>query len=190
MNTLSFVLYCFMVTFTPGPTNIVILTTTQNYGVKKALSYTYGSTVAFFILLMLSGVFNSALVNVMPDIILFMKIVGTVYMLYLCYQILKSTGSGDEKNYGNFSSGFIMQFLNPKVVLFTLTVIPSFVLTQHSSFNLVFLNIMLITVIGFIAFISWLLFGTLLKRFIDKHKKAFNITMSLALFGVTIMIWL
>ncbi|MCE5058149.1 hypothetical protein BU005_11110 [Mammaliicoccus sciuri] len=122
MSTLSFLFYCFMITFTPGPTNIVILTTTQNYG--------------------------------------------------------------------NFTSGFVMQFLNPKVVLFCLTVLPSFVLKEDSTFNDVFLNVTIITIIGFLAFASWLLFGTVLKKFIDQHLKVFNVIMSMALVMATLLIWL
>lgn len=35
MDIASFIIYCFIVTFTPGPTNIVILSTVHNYGSKK-----------------------------------------------------------------------------------------------------------------------------------------------------------
>lgn len=47
MNITSFLIYCFIVTFTPGPTNIVILSTVHNFGTKKAMHYTYGATIAF-----------------------------------------------------------------------------------------------------------------------------------------------
>lgn len=189
MGATSFLLYCFMVTFTPGPTNIVILTTTQNYGSKKALQYTYGSTVAFFILLVLSAIFNTILVNIMPNVILAMKIIGTIYMIYLCYQILKSKDSSSQKNYGNFISGFSMQFLNPKVVLFCLTVIPSFVLTPTRSYFEIFVNVIIITTIAFSAFILWLLFGSILKKFINQFTNIFNITMAILLLLATTMIW-
>ena len=47
MNITSFLIYCFIVTFTPGPTNIVILSTVHNFGTKKAMKYTYGATIVF-----------------------------------------------------------------------------------------------------------------------------------------------
>ncbi|GIN93723.1 hypothetical protein J22TS1_47740 [Siminovitchia terrae] len=40
MDITSFIIYCFIVTFTPGPTNIVILSIVHNYGSKKAMEYT------------------------------------------------------------------------------------------------------------------------------------------------------
>lgn len=46
MNITSFFIYCIIVTVTPGPTNIVILSTVNNFGTKKAMEYTYGATIA------------------------------------------------------------------------------------------------------------------------------------------------
>ena len=126
---------------------------------------------------------------VAKEVIFTMKIIGTIYMLYLAYQILNASKSHNDTNYGNFTSGFVMQFLNPKVVLFCLTVLPSFVLKADSTFNDVFLNVTIITIIGFLAFASWLLFGTVLKKFIDQHLKVFNVIMSLALVMATLLIW-
>ncbi|MEJ8302790.1 hypothetical protein [Saccharibacillus sacchari] len=47
MNTVSFLLYCFIVTFTPGPTNIMILSTLKHSGTRQALRYIYGATLAY-----------------------------------------------------------------------------------------------------------------------------------------------
>lgn len=38
-----------------------------------------------------------------------------------------------------------------------------------------------ITIIGFIAFITWVLFGTIFKAFLQKHQKIVNIIMALFL---------
>jgi cysteine/O-acetylserine efflux protein len=48
MNITSFLIYCFIVTFTPGPTNIVILSTVHSFGTKKAMEYTYGVNDCFW----------------------------------------------------------------------------------------------------------------------------------------------
>ncbi|MCY1053364.1 LysE family translocator, partial [Mammaliicoccus sciuri] len=63
-------------------------------------------------------------------------------------------------------------------------------LQAYSTFTDVFLNVTIITIIGFLAFASWLLFGTVLKKFIDQHLKVFNVIMSLALVMATLLIWL
>lgn len=191
MDITSFILYCFIVTFTPGPTNIVILSTVHNYGTKKAMEYTYGATMAFGLLLGISAMLNTVLILVIPEILIGMQIVGSLYMLYLAYQIYKmdSSASADNK-IGTFTSGFLMQFLNPKVLLFTLTVIPNFILPYYNNIPALSISVILITIIGFSAFLAWILFGSIFKQFLQKHKKIVNIMMALCLVYATIMIWI
>lgn len=191
MNITSFLIYCFIVTFTPGPTNIVILSTVHNFGTKKAMVYTYGSTIAFGLLLVISAMLNTMLVTIIPKILIVMQIIGTIYMLYLAYQIYKMDTSKPTVNQtGTFMSGFLMQFLNPKVVLFTMTVIPSFILPYYTAMPAVAIGVIIITVIGFLAFITWVLFGTIFKEFLQKHKKTTNVIMALFLVYAAIMIWM
>ncbi|MEH7524973.1 LysE family transporter [Bacillus sp. JJ1503] len=190
MDITSFIIYCFIVTFTPGPTNIVILSTVHNYGPKRAMEYTYGATIAFGLLLGISAMLNAVLITVIPKILIGMQIIGTIYMLYLSYQIYKmDTSESTENNTGTFTTGFLMQFLNPKVVIFTLTVIPSFVLPYYTDMPAVTISVIVITIIGFLAFISWVLFGAILKKFLQKHTRMVNVIMALGLVYATIMIW-
>lgn len=182
MNITSFLIYCVIVTFTPGPTNIVILSTVQGLGIKKAMEYAYGATIAFGILLAISAVLNTVLVAVIPKILILMQIIGTMYILYLAYQIyIMDTAGSAEKEVATFRSGFIMQFVNPKVVLFTMTVIPGFVMPYYPEPYLLALFVAMITVIGFLAFITWVLFGAMFKEFLTKHQKPVNVCMSLFL---------
>lgn len=191
MNITSFLMYCFIITVTPGPTNIVILSTTQHFGIKRGLHFSYGSTIAFFILLVLSAFLNTLFSTWIPRVLLIMQIIGTTYMIYLAYQIYKMDTSSDSNNKtGNFSSGFLLQFLNPKVVLFTMTVIPSFILPYYNSFLALSLSVITITIIGLVAFLLWVLFGAIFKQFLQEHKKIVNVFMALCLIYAAVMIWI
>ncbi|MFD1957153.1 LysE family translocator [Paenibacillus thailandensis] len=191
MDITSFLIYCMIATFTPGPTNIVILSTVHHFGAKKAMNYTYGATFGFGLLLVISALLNTILLTAMPRIIIVMQIIGTVYMLYLAYKIYKTDASNPTVNQtpATFMSGFFMQFLNPKVVLFTWTVIPTFVMPRYSSSPAVTLSLIAILVIGFLAFVTWVLFGTIFKAFLQKHNKTVNVLMALSLAYAAIMIW-
>ncbi|MFD2369195.1 LysE family translocator [Brevibacillus sp. GCM10020057] len=191
MNITSLLIYCIIVTFTPGPTNIVILSTVNNFGTKKAMEYTYGATIAFGVLLAVSAMLNTMLITLIPKILMIMQIIGTIYMFYLAYQIYKMDTSGPTVNQtGTFISGFLMQFLNPKVVLFTMTVFPSYVMPYYSAMPAVTLSVIAITLIGFLAFVTWVLFGTIFKHFLQKRKKTVNVMMALFLAFAAIMIWM
>ncbi|MEW9700027.1 LysE family translocator [Paenibacillus sp. SI8] len=191
MNITSFLLYCFIVTVTPGPTNLDILSAVNNHGTKRAMQYTYGATIAFGSLLAISAILNSMLITVIPKVLIVMQIIGSIYMLYLAYQIYKmDTSKPTVKRTGTFISGFLMQFLNPKVVTFTMTVIPTFILPYYTALPTVIISVVAISAIGFLAFMIWVLFGAIFKRFLQRHRKVVNVIMALFLVYAAIMIWM
>ncbi|RKP51436.1 LysE family translocator [Cohnella endophytica] len=191
MDLTSFLIYCMIATFTPGPTNIVILSTVNRYGAKKAMKYSYGATVGFGLLLVFSALLNNLLITILPKILIAMQVIGSIYMLYLAYLICKTNSSNPTVNQtATFLSGFMMQFLNPKVVLFTLTVIPTFIMPYYSAAPAITLSIIAITLIGFLAFTTWVLFGTIFKELIQKHNRIVSVAMAILLVYAAIMIWI
>lgn len=178
MDITSFLINCLIATFTPGPTNIVILSAVHNLGAKRAMRYTYGATIGFGFLLVVSAMVNAILITVIPKIIIVMQFIGSGYMLYLSYLIYKGNSSNSVANQtATFLSGLLMQFLNPKVVLFALTVIPTFIVPNYRSSTAMAISIIVITGIGFLAFMTWVLFGTIFKAFLEKYNKTFKALM-------------
>ncbi|WP_336765165.1 LysE family translocator [Paenibacillus sp. USHLN196] len=189
MNLASFLIYCIVVTFTPGPSNIVILSSVQHVGARQTMQYVWGATLAFGLLLTASAFLNQLLAGVLPGILKVMQIVGGLYMVYLAYQIYKMGTTEDApKQVTGFWNGFIMQFVNPKVVLFTFTVIPSYVLPFYQSSFSSFLFVLLITFIGFLAYSSWVVFGTVFKTLLNRHQKLLSILMALFLLYSAIIV--
>lgn len=182
MSITSFLLYCIIVTFTPGPTNIAILSIAHNFRIKKTFQYIWGATAAFSMLLAASVILNSVIISIVPKILVVMQIIGSLYMLYLAYQVLKMNISGDiSEQAATFMSGFLMQYINPKVWLFTMTVIPSYVMPYYKSSLILSIFVLVITIIGFLAFVTWAFFGTVFKKFFQKHQKTSNMTLAILL---------
>lgn len=181
MNIAAFLAYSLVVTFTPGPSNIIIFSTAQNNGYKKALEFVAGATVAFGILLAASAALNSFLFSIMPGISLFMEIAGTVYMLYLAWKILHMDADGNTGQSGGFISGFSMQFINPKVLLFTLTVLGNFVIPSYSEPLDIALFVAILTIIGCCAFSSWVVLGTIFRHYLRPYRRQVNIVLSLTM---------
>jgi len=182
MDIFSFFVYCVIVTATPGPTNIAILSISTNSGIKKTSRYIMGAATALLILLVLSVFFNSILSEEVPKIMLVMQYAGSFYMLYLTYQVFRmNVSSGMSKQAATFLSGFTMQFVNPKIWLLTMTVIPSYVLPYYKKTSVLLGFALIITVIALLAFIAWTLFGRVLIRFLQKYQKGVNIVLALLL---------
>ncbi|MCQ4085535.1 LysE family translocator [Saccharibacillus sp. JS10] len=195
MNMLSFLFYCFIVTFTPGPSTLMIFSITHQEGTTRALRYTYGATLAFGLLLTASATLNGLIAAVLPSILLGMQIVGSLYMLYLAYQISrkskpkKSSQVESVATMGTFKAGFITQFVNPKVILFTMTVIPTFIMPYYSAASALLTSVLGVTLIGFLAYTTWVMFGTIFKRFLQRHQRIANLVMTVFLLYAAVMMW-
>ncbi|MBB3112858.1 threonine/homoserine/homoserine lactone efflux protein [Paenibacillus phyllosphaerae] len=191
MDLTSFLIYCIIATFTPGPTNLILLSTVNHSGAKQAMNYAYGATIGFGLLLATSAALNTMLVAIIPKIVIGMQIIGSLYMSYLIYQIyIPKPSKPITDRTATFIAGFLMQFLNPKVVLFALTVVPTYIMPYSSAIFAVSIGIVAVTVIGFLAFTTWVLFGTIFKTFLQEHTQTVNVIMALLLASAAIMIWI
>jgi cysteine/O-acetylserine efflux protein len=184
-NFFPFLSYVLITTFTPGPNNLLSMANAKKYGFKKSFKYNLGILMGFIVIMLLCSYFNLSLLKLMPKVKSTMEIFGALYMLYLAYKISfsKSNSVSDKKanQTNNFLSGLSMQFINPKVILYGITVIGTFITPYYkSNLNLIFFSILL-ALVGFIATLCWALCGALLQNFLTKHDKSFRIVMSLLL---------
>ena len=127
----------------------------------------------------------------MPKIEHFIGIFGAVYMIYLAYKVTFDTKIGTDstkKATNTYLAGLTMQFFNPKVILYGITVIATFITPYYkSNFALIFFSLFL-AFIGFVATLCWALFGALFQNFLTKYNKQFNIVMGLLLIYCAISI--
>ncbi|EFU38689.1 Lysine exporter protein (LYSE/YGGA) [Paenibacillus vortex V453] len=189
MNLSSFFIYCVIVAFSPGPANIVILASVQNSGMKKTLRYIAGASIAFFLLIVASVVLGQLLTSSMPFILPALRIAGCLFMLYLAYQVYTmdvSKSSGNQTT--SFTSGFLMQFLNPKVVLFTLTVIPSYVMPYYTAGPVISAFVVAVSLIGLSAYMTWAVCGSLFQGIMQKYRRTTNTILALFLLYSAIVV--
>ncbi len=120
MPLLSFLLFVFVTSFTPGPNNIMAMLFANKYGLKKTIKFCFGVGAGFFVIMLLCSYFNVLLENSIPKIEFIMTILGAIYMLYLAIKIISSSNKAkddnDDKN-NSFIAGMLLQFINPKGIL-------------------------------------------------------------------------
>lgn len=189
----AFLSYVLVVSFTPGPNTIMAMANAGKYGFRKALKFNAGVFAGFFIIMLLSSYFNLLFFDLIPRIEFFMQLLGAGFMLYLAFKIMTSREENldekdSEKNDINekipvnlFFTGFSLQFINPKVIIYSLTVISNFVIPYYKSNIALFLFALLLSLISLLATISWALFGSLFNEFLSKYQRQFNIVMGLLL---------
>ncbi|MGG2090749.1 LysE family transporter [Priestia aryabhattai] len=184
MPVLSFLLYIIVTSFTPGPNNIMAMLFANKYGLKKTMKFCLGVGAGFLIVMLLCSYFNLLLKNFIPKIEFFMTILGAIYMLYLALKIVSSKNNGknnDEDGNNSFFMGMLLQFINPKGILYGITAIATFILPYHNSnFSLIMYSLFL-AFVGFVSTFCWSLFGSVFQKFLSKYRSQFNIVMALLL---------
>jgi cysteine/O-acetylserine efflux protein len=184
MPVLSFLLYVFVTSFTPGPNNIMAMLFANKYGLKKTLKFCVGVGAGFLIVMLLCSYLNLLLKNFIPKIEFFMTILGAGYMMYLAIKIIRSKGDNENNNEdrnNSFFMGMILQFINPKGILYGITAIATFILPYHNSnFSLLMYSLFL-ALIGFMSTFCWSLFGSFFQKSLSKYRSQFNVVMALLL---------
>ena len=131
------------------------------------------------------------LFNIIPRIKPVMSIIGAAYMLYLAFKIMSSkddlknpeqhSKEIPQKKENLFLRGFLLQFVNPKAILYGITVVANFIMPFYQSAGALFLFSLFFGVVVFASNTSWALFGSLFKRFLSNYSRQFNIVMGILL---------
>ncbi|MDM5462501.1 LysE family translocator [Bacillus cereus] len=184
MPIFSFLLFVFVSSFTPGPNNFLSMTYAKQYGLKRSITFCLGVAFGFFIITSLCSFFNIVLINILPLIEFPLKILGVAYMLYLAFKILTSKGNTDTNEKSNknlFLVGIMLQFVNPKGILFGLTVVSTFILPYYHSYSSYLFFSLFLGIVGLMSTFSWCLFGSMFQKLLLKHNRIFNIIMAVLL---------
>ncbi len=184
LELVPFLSYVLVVTFTPGPNNIMSMVNAGKFGFRKTFKFLLGIFTGFVVIMVLCSYFNLLLFNIIPRVKFFMGIVGAVYMTYLAVRIMKSDkpGHGDgNMALNSFFTGMTLQFANPKVILYGITVVSNFIIPYYKTNAALIMFSVLLALVALIATSCWALFGAVFQRFLSKYRKAFNIAMGLLL---------
>ncbi|WP_369613981.1 LysE family translocator [Marichromatium sp. PS1] len=82
-NLTTIILFAISSTLTPGPNNIIIITSGMNYGITRSLPLLAGICVGFSSMLLLVGLGLGRIFHLNPELYLIIKIIGVSYLLHL-----------------------------------------------------------------------------------------------------------
>jgi cysteine/O-acetylserine efflux protein len=183
---LPFLSYAFVTIFTPGPNNISSASMGMNFGYRSSLPYLLGIFSGVFGVMLLCGLLTESMVELLPSLESVLRIVGALYMLYLAYLLVRSTSVGPKSSGASaatYPRGVVLQLVNPKLLVFGITVYSGFLL-EAVSWALELAGFALF--LGALAFASvslWALFGAGLNRLFRRYafRLGFNLLMALLL---------
>ncbi|WP_422487244.1 LysE family transporter [Gudongella sp. DL1XJH-153] len=194
-NLPAFLSYVFITTFTPGPNNIMSMSNSSRYGLKNSIHFNYGVFAGFFLVLALSNLFSRTLFNIIPMIKPYMTFIGAGYITWLAWKTFRSKPPTDANHERvnrttTFTKGFLLQFVNPKGIIYGVTTASTFIVPYYSSPVFLLLFALIMAALGFISTVSWGIFGSVFQLFMTEHHKLVNSIMALLLLYTAISLFL
>lgn len=132
-----------MVTLSPGPDNLMVLSLGISRGRVQGVAFGLGCALGCLSHTTLAVLGVSALIAASATAFLALKIAGGLYLIWLGVQALRSRAvidlsnragtAGAQSPWSLFSKGLVANAVNPKVILFFLAFLPQFVDSSRGS---------------------------------------------------------
>ncbi|MGI2170538.1 LysE family translocator [Shewanella sp. MF05960] len=179
-------LFAFSAGITPGPNNIMLMTSGVNFGIKRSIPHLLGISLGFPTMILAVGLGLSAIFQAYPIIHIVIKVVGIAYLLYLSWLIANSSSKMEGKQVSkpfSFIQAAAFQWVNPKGWIMAVGAIATFTSVQHELNSQVITIASVFLCVAFPCAIVWLSFGVALKRLLknERQQRIFNISMALLL---------
>jgi len=137
---LTFIVASSLISISPGPDNIFVLTQSALYGRKSGLMVTFGLCTGLILHTLAVAIGVAALFQTSPLAFTTLKIIGATYLLYLAW--LSFTASKSELSLSSstvrsakelYMRGIFMNVTNPKVSIFFLAFLPQFTTPENGA---------------------------------------------------------
>jgi threonine/homoserine/homoserine lactone efflux protein len=173
---------------TPGPNNLMLMTSGVNFGMKRSIPHLLGITLGFCFMIFCVGMGLQTMFTVIPQLETILRYVGTAYLLWLAWKIANSGPVGEGKTSAKpmgFWGAAAFQWVNPKAWFMAISAITTYASSVNggSKLSQVALVVLIFGTINFPLVACWGLFGSAMRRFLQDPKilKIFNITMAILL---------
>lgn len=178
--------FIFVMSFTPGPNNFMLLTSGVNFGWMRTLPHMAGVTLGFALMIVLVGLGFSQIFERFPDLYLVLKWCSIAYLLWIAWKLIGAGGAVRATKAGARPMSFVQaasfQWVNPKAWTVALATISTYTLPNDYLVSLAIIGITSVLV-SVPSTSIWALGGVWVQRYLSApaHLRAFNIAMAVLL---------
>lgn len=177
--------YSLVSSLTPGPNNLMLMSSGANFGFKRTVPHMLGVSLGFTLMVTLVGLGLMQLFDLYPLTYDLLKVFSVLYLLYLAYKIANSAApkgkSRDETKPFTFLQAAIFQWVNPKAWAMALTAISVYSPTR--SISSIVVVALIFGAINLPSITVWVYLGQQLSRILHSpiRLKVFNYSMAFLL---------
>ena len=171
---LAMLTFCFVSGVTPGPNNLMLMTSGVNFGFRRTLPHLMGVVLGFSLMVALIGLGLDAIFTRFPAVLPAMRYLGAAYMLWLAWKIARSGPVRDGQRGGaplGFFGAAAFQWINPKGWVMAVSALTTYAVSASYA-----------TTVGVVALTClivsipcsgvWVLFGAAMRRALADPRKA------------------
>lgn len=183
---LAFVAFVFVMFFTPGPNNIMLMSSGLTYGFRRTLPHMAGVTLGFAFMIASVGVGLGTVFVAYPMLETILKYAGAAYLVYLAVVIAMSgpptAEKAERRGPMTFWGAAMFQWVNGKGWVVVIGTITAYAAIAHFPWNIVIQTAVSLAV-GTASTVAWALFGSVLRpvRSSGRSVRVFNIVMAVLL---------
>lgn len=182
----AFLAFMAVMYFTPGPNNIMLLSSGLTYGFRRTIPHIAGITIGFAFMVGAVGLGLGTVFLAYPILQTILKYAGAAYLIYLAAVIAMSgstkPGEGDGRGPMTFWGAAMFQWINAKGWVIVIGTITAYAAIAQFPLNIA-IQTLISLLIGTVSTVVWALFGTVLRPVLTSERlvRAFNILMAILL---------
>ncbi|SHN80326.1 LysE family translocator [Bradyrhizobium erythrophlei] len=181
----AFALFAAVMFFTPGPNNIMVMSSGLTYGFRRTLPHIAGVVIGFAFMVGAVGLGFGTVFIAFPVLQTILKYAGAAYLIYLAVMIaMAGPPKPGEASRGplTFWQGAMFQWVNVKGWVAIIGTITAYAAIAKFPLNIV-LQVVIFLLMGTASITTWTLFGSALRPFLTSPRavRIFNIAMALLL---------
>lgn len=183
---IAFLMFAFVMFFTPGPNNVMLLSSGLTYGFRRTLPHMAGITIGFAFMVGAVGLGLGTIFIAYPALQAILKYAGAAYLIYLAVAIAISgkapSGAGRRRGPMTFWGAAMFQWVNAKGWVMVIGTITAYAAIASFPWNIV-IQTAISLVMGTLSTVAWALFGSALRPLLRSPRmvRAFNILMAVLL---------
>jgi threonine/homoserine/homoserine lactone efflux protein len=159
--------FAFVASITPGPNNLMLMTSGVKYGFGRTLPHLVGVILGFALMIAVVGLGLGVLFSRYAQVLPTMRIVGALYMVWLALKIALARPLSEAEPGGRpigFFAAAGFQWINPKAWAMALGALAAYAGVVDSYAGGVLLIAALCALIAVPCCFAWTLFGASLSR--------------------------
>ncbi|MBK5533737.1 LysE family translocator [Pseudomonas sp. TH08] len=180
----SMAAFALAASITPGPVNIVALSSGAQFGFRASQRHVAGATLGFVLLLVMMGLGLHEVLQLWPFMTRVVQLAGVAFLLFMAWKLAIDNGQLNTRDCARAPSmlyGAVMQWLNPKAWLACVAGMGAFVADGEARLVWQFAAVYL--VICYVSVGCWVYAGTFLRGYLSNAAgmRLFNRSMAFLL---------